>query len=426
VPGDKSVSHRAVLFAPLAEGPCRIRGWLEAEDTGRSLAAVEALGAEVRREDGDLVVGPGRFPGVGAAPAGSTEVVDIDCGNSGTTARLMMGLLAGRRVRARLDGDASLRSRPMARVVDPLRSMGARIVYEGSEGQLPLRIEGAPLVGIDYRLPVASAQLKSALLLAGLSAKGETRVAGGGLSRDHTEKLLESMGVRHATGPDGFGVSPGEPLAAFDLTVPGDPSSAAFLLTAAALLPGSGITVAGMMLNPTRTHYLHVMGDMEVDLRERPDPGRAVEPIGDVLVRHGALRAVSIRDPWIPALIDELPLLAVLAARAEGTTRIRDARELRHKECDRIAATAAGLRTLGVNVTEREDGMDIIGAPEGFPATGPAEIATEGDHRIAMAFAVAGLASRGGVRLDDAACVAVSFPDFFATLDELRHGGAAT
>ena len=425
VPGDKSVSHRAALFAPLAGGVSRVRGWLDAEDTGRSLSAVAALGAEVRRGDDELLIGAGAFPVAGAAVSGAPDV-DIDCGNSGTTARLLMGLLAGRRVRARLDGDASLRARPMARVVDPLRLTGARIDYEGEEGRLPLRIEGAVLRGGDHRLPVASAQLKSALLLAGLCAEGRTTVAGGGASRDHTEKMLAAMGADLVAGDDLCTLDPGRRLELLNITVPGDPSSAAFLLAAAVLVPDSALTVAGMMLNPTRARFLDVMADMSADLEVRPDAAPAVEPLGEVDARHGPLRACAIGGAGIPALIDELPLLAVLAARAEGTTRIRNARELRYKESDRIATTAAGLRALGVEAIEHEDGLDVTGCPGGFPGEGVARIATCGDHRIAMAFAVAGLASRGGVELDDDACVAVSFPGFFAVLEDLQRGGDAS
>ncbi len=423
VPGDKSVSHRAVLFAPLGAGESRVRGWLEAEDTGRSLTAVEGLGASVRREGGDLVIGPGSFPGVGPVGPG-TPLVDIDCGNSGTTTRLLMGLLAGRRVHVRLDGDASLRSRPMARVVDPLRLMGARIVYEGEEGRLPVLVEGANLTGIDYPLPVASAQIKSAVLLAGLCASGETTVSGGGASRDHTEKMLAAMGAGLDCREDRVTLKPDSSLRPLDMTVPGDPSSAAFLLAAAVLVPGSSVTVAGTMLNPTRTRFLDTMADMSADLEIRPDISENVEPVGEVIADYGALRACEIAGPGIPALIDELPLLAVLAARAEGTTRIRDARELRYKESDRIATTAAGLRAMGVEVVEYEDGLDVVGCPGGFPTDDVARIVTHGDHRIAMAFAVAGLASRGGVALDDDACVAVSFPEFFTVLSELQGGGA--
>jgi len=424
VPGDKSVSHRAALFAPLGSGACRITGWLEAEDTGRSLTAVEGLGAEVGRDGGDLVISPGSFPEIGAVVADS-PVIDIDCGNSGTTTRLLMGLLAGRSVRVRLDGDASLRSRPMARVVDPLRLMGARIIYEGEDGRLPVLIEGAALTGIDYRLPVASAQLKSALLLAGLCADGETVVSGGGVSRDHTDRMLLAMGADFEDIDDRSTLRPGRPLALPDMTVPGDPSSAAFLLAAAVVVPRSEVTVTGMMLNPSRALYLGKMNAMSAQLDIRGDEGGSVERVGAVTASHRVLRATDIGGGGIPALIDELPLLAVLAAHAEGVTRIRNARELRFKESDRIVTTAAGLRALGIEVVEYDDGLDIVGCPDGFPTAGVAEITTHGDHRIAMAFAVAGLASRGGVALDDEACVAVSFPDFFSVVADLQQGDAS-
>lgn len=423
VPGDKSVSHRAALFAPLAGGESRFTGWLAAKDTGRSLAAVGALGASVRREGEVLVIGPGAFPACGAA-TDDLPLIDIDCGNSGTTTRLLAGLLAGRRVRVRLDGDASLRSRPMARIVDPLRSMGARIAYAGEDGRLPLVIEGAALTGIDYRLPVASAQLETALLLAGLCAAGETAVTGSGSSRDHTEKMLSAMGARLGVGDDRCTIRGGGPLAPLDMAVPGDPSSAAFLLAAAALVPGSRVMVDDLMLNPTRARYLDVMARMAAPLEIREAADARVEPAGRATARCGPLSATTIGGPGVPALIDELPLLAVLAARAAGTTRISDARELRYKECDRIAATVAGLNALGIEAREREDGLDVVGRPEGFPVAEPAQIATRGDHRIAMAFAVAGLASRGGVVLDDPECVAVSFPDFFAVIAELQRGDA--
>ena len=423
VPGDKSVSHRAALFAPLGTGESRFTGWLEAEDTGRSLAAVEVLGASVRREGSVLVIGTGRFPVCGAASE-DAPVVEIDCGNSGTTARLLTGLLAGRRVRARLDGDASLRARPMARVVDPLRAMGARIVYEGEEGRLPLRIDGAELSGLAYELPVASAQIETALLLAGLCATGETTVSGGGSSRDHTEKMLSAMGAELVIGDDRVSIRPGAALSPLDMSVPGDPSSAAFLLAAATLVPGSRVLVEGLMLNPSRARYLDVMERMAASLSIRPDAASAVEAAGRVTAMAGPLSATRIGGPGIPALIDELPLLAVLAARAEGVTRIRDARELRYKESDRIVAVIDGLGALGIEAEPCEDGLDIMGRPDGFPAETPAEIATRGDHRIAMAFAVAGLASRAGVVLDDPDCVAVSFPDFFDVVADLQRGDA--
>ncbi len=434
VPGDKSLSHRAALCAPLGDGPARVRGFLRAEDTLRSLAAVRALGADVRDdgcEDGrELWIAPGTFPAPGAAPEG-VPLLEIDCGNSGTTARLLLGLLAGRRVRARLDGDASLRSRPMGRVVEPLRALGAGIVYLGADGRLPLVVTGAALRGGDHAMGAPSAQVASALLLAALSSSAPVTVRGCRGARDHTPRLLAAMGADLGgwePGDDAVTLRPGPPLRAVGHGIPADPSSAAFLLGAAALVPGSRVTVPGVLLNPTRCGFLAVLREMGADLAVEPDAAAeaGAEPTGAVTVGAGNLRAVRIDGAGrVATLVDELPLLAVLAARARGTTSLRDAAELRVKESDRLAAVAAGLRGLGVAVVEHPDGLDIVGEPEGFPARGTVPVATHGDHRIAMAFAVAGLASRAGVVLDDDACVAVSFPGFFAACAALARAGAS-
>ncbi len=421
VPGDKSVTHRSLLFAPLADGPCRIGLRLAAEDTDRSLEAVRALGAVVREDGEDLIIEPGTFPPPGEAPA-DAPVVDVDCGNSGTTTRLLLGLLAGRRVRARLVGDASLRSRPMARVVEPLRALGADIAYLGEDGRLPLTIRGRALRGGSHAMAVASAQVKSALLLAGLCADGPVTVTGGGLSRDHTERMLRAMGVIVEGEGDNVSCRPGPPPVSFDLTVPGDPSSAAFPVAAALLVPGSEVVVEGVMLNPTRTGFLDVLECMGADMDVIPTGEAAGEPVGRIEARAGAMRACEVGGDAIPTLIDEIPILAVLAARADGTTRFRDAADLRAKESDRIGVTAAGLRALGVEVEEHPDGFSVVGNPGGFPADAPVAVVTHGDHRIAMAFAVAGLASRAGVELDDDACVAVSYPGFFEAMAALAAG----
>lgn len=422
VPGDKSVTHRALLFAGLADGPCRVRHRLRAEDTDRSLAAVRRLGVAVSGADDDLRLDPAAFPAPGAAAA-DAPLLELDCGNSGTTARLLLGLLAGRRVRARLDGDASLRSRPMARVAEPLRAMGADLRFLASDGRLPLEIRGAELRGAAHRLAVPSAQVKSALLLAGLTAAGPTSVRGGGASRDHTERLLRAMGADLADDPaaDLWTLAPGPRLRAYDLAVPGDPSSAAFLLAAAALVPGSEVRVEGVLTNPSRCGFADVWPGA---LAREDGAAHAAEPVGVFTVRAGALAARDVGGAVVPALIDEVPVLAVLAARARGVTRFADCADLRHKESDRIAAVAAGLRGLGVRVEEHADGLTVHGEPAGFPAAAPVRVATCGDHRIAMAFAVAGLASRAGVELDDDACVAVSYPEFFADLERLQAGGA--
>ncbi len=428
VPGDKSISHRVALLAPLATGPCRAHGWLDAADTRRSLDAVRALGAVVDHVDGVVTVAPGGFPGsaraVGAvahaASAPPAPAVSIDCGNSGTTARLLLGLLAGRRVTARLDGDASLRARPMARVTDPLAELGAGVTWLGEPGRLPLRLEGRALAGGALRLPVASAQVKSALLLAALSAAGPVTLTGCGATRDHTEWLLRAMGAPLDAADRGATLTagPAGPLRPFDLTVPGDPSSAAFLLAAALLVPGSAVTVEDVLLNPTRAGFLNVIRRMGADLTIRPRPDDGWEPVGGITVRHRPLRPFAIAPDEVPSLIDELPILAVLAAHADGESTVAGAAELRVKESDRLAAMGVALRAFGVPFVERPDGFAVRG-PCALRAPGVA-LATCGDHRVAMSLAVAALVADGPVTLDDDACVGISFPDFFAALARLQ------
>ncbi|MFZ5480305.1 MAG: 3-phosphoshikimate 1-carboxyvinyltransferase [Myxococcota bacterium] len=389
VPGDKSISHRALLFGALAEGTTRIRGLLRSEDVLRTLAAVRALGCDASTS---------HVTGAHWRDAGT-----LDCGNSGTTARLLAGALAGR-ASATLDGDASLRGRPMGRVARPLRAMGAVL-----GDRLPLTVTRAELVGVDWVAEVASAQVKSAVLLAGLCAAGETRYTEPVPTRDHTERLLAAMGAPIARAGDTLSVRAGR-LHAVDVDVPGDVSSAAFWLVAACIVPGSDLVIEDVGLNPTRTGVLDALSRMGADLSvERRD---AAEPIGTVRVRHAPLRGTTIAGAEIPRLVDELPVLAVAAAFAEGETVIRDAAELRVKESDRVAATVAGLRALGVEADELPDGMRIGG---GAPRAG--EVDARGDHRVAMAFAIAGL--RCGVLVRDTENVATSYPTF---ADELgRH-----
>ena len=426
VPGDKSVSHRVTLLPLLTDAPCRAAGWLDSADTRASLAAVRALGARADLDGDVLTVDP--CPAPGAMLRTGDRPLDIDCGNSGTTARLLMGLLAGWLPPGGpgvvLDGDASLRGRPMARIAAPLVGMGARISWLGPPDRLPVRVEGASLQACDYDLPVASAQLKSALLLAGLRASGRSTVRGGGDSRDHTERLLRTMGVAVTVGPgDVLSVAGGAPVSAFDVKVPGDLSTAAFLLVAAVLVPGSRVTVRGVGLGPGRTGLLAVLGragaEVVVTAEAADDPTR--EPLGDITVARGALRPFDVGADEVPALVDELPALAVLAAICPGVSTVAGARELRHKESDRIALMARGLADLGADVTERPDGWVING---GRPLAGgrkgrPRVLATAGDHRVAMALALASLIADGETALDDNECVAVSFPHFFATLDGL-------
>jgi 3-phosphoshikimate 1-carboxyvinyltransferase len=347
----------------------------------------------------------------------------IDCGNSGTTMRLLAGVLAGQRFESRLAGDASLSRRPMRRVIDPLTAMGGVAAAEGANGCAPLRLGGggARLRAIDFAMPVASAQVKSAVLLAGLSAEGVTSVTEPAPTRDHTERLLAHFGVETSRAGPRVSLRGGQVPVARDLRVPGDISSAAFWAVAAAAQPGAEVVLPGVGLNPTRTGVLGVLRRMGATVHEAHDPatGDGGEPAGTVTVTGSALHGTTIAGDEIANVIDELPVLAVAGALAAGTTVIRDAAELRVKESDRIRCVAENLRAMGVNVREFDDGMEIGG---GLPLRG-AEIDSHGDHRIAMAFAVAGLFAAGETRIDDVACIATSYPGFDADLDRAARGG---
>lgn len=407
-PGDKSVSHRALIFATLAAGQSRITGLLESEDTLATLRACEQLGAVIERTGGGiLVTGTG---GVLSPPAGGV----LDMGNSGTAMRLLAGALAGQGFSCTLSGDASLNQRPMRRIVVPLRQMGAEISTTG-QGTAPLHIRaGGGLQGIDYVSPVASAQIKSCVLLAGLFAGGTTRVREPRLSRDHTERMLPLFGVDL---PAPCTVRGGDRLRAADFTVPGDVSSAVFALVAAALVPGSSVTARGVGLNPTRTGLLRCLQDMGADLDIDNRAGQASEPVGDVhLAYTPGLSAIDVPEALVPDMIDEMPLLMALAATAKGVTRIRGAAELRVKESDRLAVMAAGLRQLGVELEEYPDGIDIRGG-----VIGGGRVASAGDHRCAMSFAVLGLAATDRVEIEDAEFIATSYPGFSA---DMQHLGA--
>ncbi len=411
VPGDKSIGHRAVLFAALAAGPCEVTGLSGGEDNLRTVAALRALG--VRVTDG-AVHGVG-LDGLREAAA------PLDCGNSGTSMRLLTGLLAAQPFRSELVGDEYLSRRPMRRVAEPLGRMGARV--DGQPGKKageiypPLVISPAgPLRGIAYDSPVASAQVKSAILCAGLYARGRTSVREPGPSRDHTERMLRFLGapIRAAEGvasvdPAGWD----RRLAPRPLHVPGDPSSAAFLW-AAALVSGGAVRVRGVCVNPTRTGFLDAIAAMGADVARENPREDAGEPIADVVVRGGRpLRGVELAGDLVVRAIDEVPILAVVAARAGGTTTIRDAAELRVKESDRVATTVALLRSFGVAADEREDGLAIAGGA----ALHPGDVDSHGDHRIAMAAAVAAAVAGGRVR--DVANVATSFPTFARLMGEL-------
>lgn len=410
VPGDKSIAHRAVMFNAAAAGRATVRGLPSGRDVQSTVKAMRRLGARIDQ------IAPGTLRIDGRDLAFDKGEVAIDCENSGTTMRLLCGLLAGQAgLVATLGGDESLSRRPMRRVADPLASLGGRV--ETTDGHAPLKVTGAALRGAAIDLSVASAQLKSALLLAGLQAEGPTSVTEPVLTRDHTEKLLAAMGVPLALDAERCRISIDGPvsLGAIDMAVPGDPSSAAFLLVAATVVPGSDVTVEGVCLNPTRLGFLRVLERMGADVKATVEEEVGGEPVGSLRARHSALGPYEIRGDEVPATIDELPLLAVAAAFAAGESTLSGAGELRVKESDRIATTAAILRAFGVEAREKEDGLVVVG---GRPRGGGA-VTTHGDHRIAMSAAVAALACEGGVDLDDADAIAVSFPQFFRALESL-------
>jgi 3-phosphoshikimate 1-carboxyvinyltransferase len=421
-PPDKSISHRAALIAAMGEGETAIEGYLDSADTRSTLAAVRALGAEVTRPESNLYTEPDagrvgaaeilRVRGVGlrgAAPAA------IDVGNAGTLLRLLPGWLAGQELGSwTLDGDDSIRRRPVDRVAEPLRLMGARV--ECREERLPpLRIEGAPLHGIEYELPVASAQVKSCLLLAGLLAEGETRILEPEPSRDHSERMLTAAGAEVAREPNAVTIRPAARLEPGVIAVPADFSSAAFFIVAALLVAGSDVSLTGVGLNPTRTGLLSILRRMGAEIEVEPEDERGGEPRGRLRVRPAPLRGTEVGGAEIPLAIDELPLVALAACFAEGETTIRDAAELRRKESDRIATVAAALTALGASVETSEDGMRI----EGRGGLRGGAIESHGDHRIAMLGAIAGPASREGVEVSGMGAAAVSYPGFEADLASL-------
>ena len=411
VPGDKSVTHRALLLAACARGKSRIGRPLTGEDCRSTARVLAEMGVEVSSFDSDeteVVVTSGGLD-AWTAPAG-----ELDCGNSGTTVRLLMGLLAGRDFPVTLTGDSSLRSRPMRRITDPLREMGAAVRELETPDRLPVEIRGGRLRPLEYRSPKASAQIKSAVLLAGLSGDVEATVIEPGRSRDHTERMLRAAGVvvEETSVGDGWRVSltpPEEPLPPLDLVVPGDLSSAAFLIALASLADAGELRLSGVGVNPTRTGLLTEMERMGARVERHDERDEGGEPVADLIARPAELRAVEIGAEEVPAMIDELPILAALAARAQGTTKIRGAGELRVKETDRIAALASNLRALGVEAEEHEDGLDIQGSDA--PLRG--RVRTYGDHRIAMAFGVLAALPGNSITLDEPEAVAVSYPGFW-------------
>ena len=402
VPGDKSISHRAVMLAALAKGVSHVRNWLAAGDTEATLGAMTSLGAPVERHDLNTLTIHGGALRPAAAP--------LDLAKAGTGIRLLAGLMVGQPFATVLDGSPQLRRRPMRRITAPLQMMGADIQAVG--GCAPLHIQPAPLSGITYDMPIASGQVKSAVLLAGLYAEGPTTVIEPGPARDHTERILRSMGVQIDSDGQRLTIAPTESLAPLDITVPGDFSSAAFLLVAALLVPDSELVIRSVNLNPTRSGLLDVLLEMGGDISIEMTGTEAGEPMGDLHVKTSQLRGIDVGGAAVVRMIDEFPALMVAALHAEGTTTVRGARELRLKETDRIAVMAQELGRMGAEIEEREDGFRIVG---GQSLVG-AQVDGHDDHRIAMSMTIAGLMASGETLVTDAACTGDSFPGFAETL----------
>ena len=421
-PADKSISHRAALIAAMGEGETAIEGFLDAADTRATLAAVQTLGASVNQVGPRVIDRELRIEGVGLRGAVSTQMDaespgTIDVGNAGTLLRLLPGWLAGQETGSwTLDGDDSIRRRPVDRIAAPLRLMGARLKCR-DERLPPLSVEAAPLYGIEYELPVASAQVKSCLLFAGLLAEGETRIVEPLPSRDHSERMLAAAGAEIECDEGAVTVRPAARLEPGEIVVPGDFSSAAFFVVAALLVPGSEIVLTGVGLNPTRTGLLSVLERMGAEIEVEPQGERGGEPSGRLRVRPSRLHGTEVGRSEIPLAIDELPLVALAACFAEGETTIRDAAELRRKESDRIATVSEALTALGARVATSEDGMRIAGTGD----LRGGSIDSHGDHRIAMLGAIAGLASREGVEVDGMDAAAVSYPGFESDLASLAQ-----
>ena len=411
LPGDKSISHRAALIAALASGSSTISNFSTARDCASTVTCLQELGLAINYKNDQL-----HF-------AGSEKLAEphgpLDCGNSGSTLRILSGVLAGHDLTAELIGDESLSSRPMRRIIEPLELMGARIA--ATDGTAPLTIRGSSrLTPITYKLPVASAQVKSAILFAGLNAAGRTTVIETSPSRDHTERLFNGFGVTVTTNDLTVSVEGPARFTGGDMTIPGDVSSAAYFVAAAMLLPGSKLTIEGVGLNPTRAAFLPVLSSWGADISTTDMQTERNEPFGTIDVRGGINAKASeeertLSESLIPSLIDELPLLAVVGSQVEGGIRIRDARELRLKESDRLATTAMNLRAMGAEVEEFDDGLTVSGPTQLHGAL----IDSRGDHRIAMAFAIAALIAEGDTQIEGSECVAISFPEFFSLLETL-------
>lgn len=409
-PSDKSISHRAIIMASIARGESRVRNFLRAGDTLSTVGAMRALGVAIEDDGSEMIVRGNGLHNLREPKA------DIDCGNSGTTMRLLSGVLAGNPFKSVLTGDDSLRKRPMARVIKPLSMMGAKISANDGNKYPPIVINGGGLKGIRYEMPIASAQVKSCLLLAGLYAEGLTVVVEPVKSRDHTERMLPAFGVELEV--DGLTVrlSSGSEPSATDVDVPGDFSSAAFFIGAALIVKGSEVRVSHVGLNPLRTGLLDVLKKMGAQVAIENKRTVSGEPVGDIVARSSKLKGVDIGGETVPSMIDEFPLLCVVASVAEGTTNIRGAQELRVKESDRVKAMAEGLKSMGVDVVEHPDGLSITGTEN---LTG-GYINSMGDHRIAMSFAVAALVADGDTVIDRAEAADISFPGFYDVLRGLQ------
>lgn len=410
VPGDKSIAHRAVIFGSIAQGRTRIFNLSGGDDNSRTVRAFRQMGVAIGR-DGDALSIEGKgWQGLHAPGA------SLDCGNSGTTMRLMSGLLAGLPFHSELDGDGSLRQRPMQRVIDPLTQMGAKIESKGGNGLAPLSIDGGGLRGIHYSMPIASAQVKSAILLAALQAQGTTTIEEPQPSRDHTEVMIRGFGGTLSVNGQAITLTGGQNLIGQEVRIPGDMSSAAFFLVAAALVPGSELTIRNVGCNPTRDGVIEILRRMGAVIDKFNERAAAGERVADLRVRGGKLHGVDVGPEWVARTIDEYPILAIAGSLAEGTTVFSAVKELRYKESDRVAAITEGLRSLGIQVDEREDGMTIHGSGRGIKG-GP--VRSFADHRIAMSFAIAGLLSDHGVSIDDPRCADISFPTFFELLEKI-------
>ncbi len=412
VPGDKSISHRAVMLGALAQGKTRIKGFLESEDCIATLNAFQHMGVLSARDGADFLV-----QGAGANGLQEPDNV-LDMGNSGTGSRLLLGMLAGQPFTSVLTGDSSLRSRPMARVTNPLRQMGAQFMGRNNGSLLPITVQGGGLKGIEYDSPVASAQIKSALLFAGLFANGTTTVREPGPSRDHTERMLQTFGVEVERETGAVSLKGGQSLKAGAIEVPGDISSAAFFMVAALILPGSDLQIEGVGINPTRTGILDVLSEMGATISIENERMMGAEPAADIRVQHSELHGVRVSGDVVVRMIDEFPIFAAAAAYANTESVVEGAEELRVKESDRIAAVVNQLKKLGAQLSETRDGFSVSG---GGGLSGAA-VMSLGDHRIAMSAAVAALGATGETKIQGTAPIATSFPNFFALMNSLQPG----